>query len=450
MTNPESAPEMVAPTRAEAPDGPAATIRPAPPARPSAPPVARRLPRWSEVRELVQFRRPTADPVQRRLEGALTIGDLRRLARRTPPRAVFDYVDGSADEGVTVARNRAAFRDVTFLPEALNAVDDPDLSTELLGRRIPMPFVFAPTGYTRMMHHHGEAAVARVAQRNGLPYALSTVGTSSVEEVRDAAPEGNNWFQLYLTNRETLNNELVDRALAAGCTAVVLTIDTAVAGRRLPDVRNGLTMPPTLTARTFLDMSRFPYWWVNKLTTAPIEFASVRDFPGSSADVTALLFDPGLDYDNLAWLRQKWPHRLLVKGILSPADAERVVAMGADGVVVSNHGGRQLDRTPATLHMLPAVRAAVGPETTVILDSGITHGQDIVAALALGADAVMAGRAYLYGLMAGGERGVERALEILRAEYQRGLQLLGLDATAKIARRHVHTPFEPGWPPPGV
>jgi L-lactate dehydrogenase (cytochrome) len=412
--------------------------------------VRRRLPRPSEVRELVQFRRPSADPVQRRLEAALSIGDLRRIARRTTPRAVFDYVDGAADEEITVERNRAAFREVTFLPEALNAVNDPDLSTVLLGKRIAMPFVFAPTGYTRMMHHHGEAAVARVAQRNGLPYALSTVGTSSVEEVRDAAPQGDNWFQLYLTNREELNNELIDRALAAGFTTVVLTTDTAVAGRRLKDVRNGLTMPPSLTAKTFLDMSRFPYWWVNKLTTPPIEFASLRGFPGTSADVAALLFDPGLEYDDLAWLRRKWPHKVLVKGLLNPADAKRVVAMGADGVVVSNHGGRQLDRTPATLHMLPAVRAAVGSEATVILDSGITHGQDIIAALALGADAVMAGRAYLYGLMAGGERGVERTVDILRTEYQRGLQLLGLDATSKISRRHVRTADESGWPPPGV
>jgi L-lactate dehydrogenase (cytochrome) len=412
--------------------------------------VRRRLPRPSEVRELVQFRRPSADPVQRRLEAALSIGDLRRIARRTTPRAVFDYVDGAADEEITVERNRAAFRELTFLPEALNAVNDPDLSTVLLGKRIAMPFVFAPTGYTRMMHHHGEAAVARVAQRNGLPYALSTVGTSSVEEVRDAAPQGDNWFQLYLTNREELNNELIDRALAAGFTTVVLTTDTAVAGRRLKDVRNGLTMPPSLTAKTFLDMSRFPYWWVNKLTTPPIEFASLRGFPGTSADVAALLFDPGLEYDDLAWLRRKWPHKVLVKGLLNPADAKRVVAMGADGVVVSNHGGRQLDRTPATLHMLPAVRAAVGSEATVILDSGITHGQDIIAALALGADAVMAGRAYLYGLMAGGERGVERTVDILRTEYQRGLQLLGLDATSKISRRHVRTADESGWPPPGV
>jgi len=210
-----------------------------------------------------------------------------------------------------------------------------------------------------------------------------------------------------------------------------------VGGNRLKDVHNGLTIPPTLTLRTFLDMSRFPYWWINKLTTPAIDFASIREFPGSSADVAALLFDPGLDYDDLSWLREKWPHNLLVKGILSPADASRVRELGADGVVVSNHGGRQLDRTPATLDVLPAVREAVGPEATVILDSGIRSGQDVVAALALGADAAMVGRAYLYGLMAGGERGVERAVEILRSEYQRTLQLLGLKATGLVERRHV-------------
>lgn len=419
--------------------------------RPSAAPAGRRLPRWGEIRELVQFRRVTLDPVGRRLDAALTIDELRRAARRTTPRAVFDYTDGAAEEEVTVARNRAAFRDVRFMPEALNSVEDPDLSTELLGRQISWPLVFAPTGYTRMMHHHGETAVARVAQRNGLPYTLSMVGTSSVEQIHDAAPDGDNWFQLYLTHDEALNTELIERALAAGFTTLILTVDVAVAGMRLKDVRNGLTIPPRLTVRTFLDMTRFPYWWFNKLTTPPIEFASLRGFPGrTSAEMATMMFDPGLRYADLSWLRRRWPHKLLVKGLLNPADAERVTAMGADGVVVSNHGGRQLDRTPAALHMVPSVRAAVGPDATVLLDSGVRHGQDIIAALALGADAVMVGRAYLYGLMAGGERGVERAVEILRSEYQRGLQLLGLDATRKIARRHVRLASEPGWPPPSL
>ncbi|GAB3002666.1 alpha-hydroxy-acid oxidizing protein [Amycolatopsis acidiphila] len=405
---------------------------------PDAPPaVARRLPRLSEVRELVRFRAFTLNPVDRRLARALTIEDLRRIGRRTTPRAVFDYVDGAADAEVTVRRNAAAFENTVFLPEALHPVRDPDLSTTLLGRRISLPLVFAPTGYTRMMHHEGEAAVARVAARNGIPYALSTVGTATAEDVRDAAPAGDNWFQLYVTNNERLNRELVDRARDAGFSTLVLTIDTAVAGRRLKDVRNGLTIPPELTLRTFLGMARFPYWWFNKLTTPPVGFASIRDFPGSSADVARLLFDPGLSHEDLVWLRQAWPGKLLVKGVLWPADAKRAMDLGADGVVVSNHGGRQLDRTPATLDMLPAVREAVGERATVLLDGGVRYGQDIAAAVALGADAVMAGRAYLYGLMAGGERGVTRALEILRTEYQRTLQLLGLDATGKLSGRHV-------------
>jgi L-lactate dehydrogenase (cytochrome) len=405
---------------------------------PDAPPaVVRRLPRFSEVRELVRFRALTLNPVERRLARALTIEDLRRIGRRTTPRAVFDYVDGAADAELTARRNAAAFEQTVFLPEALNPVRDPDLSATLLGRRIALPLVFAPTGYTRMMHHEGEAAVARVAARNGIPYTLSTVGTSTAEDVREAAPKGDNWFQLYVTNSDRLNRELVDRARDAGFRTLVLTIDTAVAGRRLKDVRNGLTIPPELTLRTFLGMARFPYWWVNKLTTPPVGFASIRDFPGSSADVARLLFDPGLSHRDLVWLRDAWPGKLLVKGVLWPADAKRAMDLGADGVVVSNHGGRQLDRTPATLDMLPAVRAAVGEQATVLLDGGVRHGQDIAAAVALGADAVMAGRAYLYGLMAGGERGVQRAFDILRDEYQRAVQLLGLDATAKLSGRHV-------------
>jgi L-lactate dehydrogenase (cytochrome) len=407
---------------------------PAPDARVKA---SRQIPRVSEIRGLLHFRAPVLAPVRRRLARALTIEDLRGIARHTTPRAVFDYVDGAADAEVTAGKNRAAFRDTVFVPEALRSVANPDLSTTLLGKPISMPLVFAPTGYTRMIHHDGETAVARVAQRNGVPYTLSTVGTSTVEDIRAAAPGGNNWFQLYLTNDEALNNELVERAIDAGFTTIVLTIDTAVGGNRLKDVHNGLTIPPALTLKTFIDMSRFPYWWINKLTTPAIDFASIRGFPGSSADVAALLFDPGLDYEDLSWLRGKWPHRLLVKGILNAADATRVRELGADGVVVSNHGGRQLDRTPATLDVLPTVREAVGPEATVILDSGVRNGQDIAAALALGADAVMVGRAYLYGLMAGGERGVERALEILRSEYQRTLQLLGLNATKLIDGRHV-------------
>lgn len=411
--------------------------------RPDPARVRRRPPRGSDLRGLLQFRAPTASPVRRRLAAALTIDDLQKISRRTTPRAVFDYVDGGADAEITVSRNVQAFRSSRFVPEILRSVPDPDLSTELLGTRLSFPLVFAPTGFTRMMHHQGETAVARVAERHNLPYTLSTLGTADIDEIRLAAPAGQNWFQLYMTNNRSLNQELIDKADRAGCTTLMLTTDCAVGGYRLKDVRNGLTIPPSLTLKTFLNMARFPHWWFDKLTTPAVEFASVRDYPGTNMDVARLLFDPGLDYEDLRWLRSRWPHKLLVKGILSPADARRVMDLGVDGVVVSNHGGRQLDRTPATLDVLPAVRAAVGPGATVIIDGGIRHGQDIIAAVAAGADAVMVGRAYLYGLMAGGEQGVERAVEIMRDGYRRGLQLLGIDATGDIASRHVTSALVP-------
>jgi len=289
------------------------------------------------------------------------------------------------------------------------------------------------------MHHHGEVAVARVAQRHGIPYTLSTVGTSTVEDVQRAAPHGQNWFQLYLTNDEGLNRELVDRASAAGYSTILLTVDTTVSGMRLRDVVNGLTIPPTLTPRTVLNMSRFPGWWFHKLTTPGIGFASLDEVEGNPTPgaVASMLFDPALDFTSLDRLRQRWTGPLLVKGVTTPESAREVMERGADGVVVSNHGGRQLDRTPATLDVLPAIRAAVGQQATVLVDGGIRHGLDVLAARALGADAVLIARAYLYGLMAGGQDGVARAYGILEGEYRRGIQLLGVRRSADLADRHV-------------
>lgn len=424
----------VTPSQMDAPPHPVNAVHPR---------SERQFPRWSEIKPLLRVRRPTLDPVARRLTNALSIGDLRAIAARTTPRAVFDYVDGGADAEVTVRRNRSAFDAVELLPQYLSPVADPVLTTTLLGREIGMPLVFAPTGYTRMMHHHGEAGVARVAADNRLPYTLLTVGTSTIEDVAAAAPGGNNWFQLYLTKDERINTDLLDRARAAGCSTVMLTVDTPVAARHLKDIRNGLTIPPSLTPRTLAGMARHPAWALNKLTTPPITFASLTAMAGPSIDavqVADVAFEPTLSYRHLDWLRKHWDGDLLVKGIVSPENARRAVDHGADGVVVSNHGGRQLDRAPATLHVLPQVREAVGPDATVVLDSGVRHGADIIAARALGADAVMIGRAYLYGLMAGGERGVARAIDILREEYSRSLQLLGLNSSGAISRGHVRIP----------
>ncbi|HEX2075193.1 MAG TPA: alpha-hydroxy acid oxidase [Geodermatophilus sp.] len=399
----------------------------------------RQVPKWSEVREVVQFKRSALGRTARRLAGALTIRDLRKAARRTTPRSVFDYVDGAAEEEITAARNVAAYRRVSFQPDALRSVADPDTSVEVLGTRIAMPLAFAPTGYTRMMHHHGEAAVARVAEHVGVPYALSTVGSTSIEDVRAASPGGDLWFQVYYTTDQKLNEMLVSRAEAEGYSTLLLTVDTSVSGMRLRDVVNGLTVPPTLTAKTVLNMSRFPTWWFNKLTTAPLGFASLEGIEGnpSPGEVASMVFDPALDFTSLDRLRERWKGKLLVKGVTTPRSAREIMEHGADGVVVSNHGGRQLDRTAATLDVLPAIRAAVGPQATVLIDGGILHGQDIVAARALGADAAMIGRAYLYGLMAGGQDGVRRAYRILAEEYLRCMQLLGVRHSEDLAERHV-------------
>lgn len=397
----------------------------------------RQLPKWSEVRELVQFRAVERNRVDRRLARAFTIPDLRRIAQRTTPRAVFNYTDGAAELELTIARCRAAYESVEFVPTALHDVSSPQPATTLFGRTAAFPLVLAPTGYTRMMHNDGEPAVARAAALYGIPYTLSTVGTTTVEDLMAAAPEGDNWFQLYVARDRGYTTSLIERVAAAGYQVLVVTVDTQVGGARVRELRDGLTIPPTLTARTFGDMAIHPTWWYDKLTTPPIEFASLRGFGGNSAEVADQIFDPSLSLADIAWLRSIWPHRLVVKGIQSAADAVRVVGEGADGVVLSNHGGRQLDRTRPAVTLVPETRDRLGDDPTILVDSGILSGTDILAAVGLGADAAMVGRAYLYGLMAGGERGVRRALEILREQYVRGMQLLGAQSTAAVGRDHV-------------
>jgi L-lactate dehydrogenase (cytochrome) len=397
----------------------------------------RQIPKWSEIREVLQFRRIELNPVERRLSRAFTIADLRESAKKTTPRAVFNYTDGAAEEEITIARCRQAFRDIEFVPSVLRDVSSPDPTTELFGRQLAFPLVLAPTGYTRMMHNDGETAVARVAARYNVPYTLSTVGTTTVEDLAAAAPEGNNWFQLYVAKDRQKTADLIDRVIASGYEVLMVTVDTQVGGSRVRELRDGLTIPPALSAGTFADMAAHPSWWFDKLTTPPIEFASLRGFSGNSAEVADQIFDPGLTFEDVSWLREVWPHKLLVKGVQSVEDAERVVELGCDGVVLSNHGGRQLDRSPTVLRILPAVRERLGSGPAVLIDSGVMSGSDILAAVGLGADAAMVGRAYLYGLMAGGERGVTRALEILRGQYVRSMQLLGVKSTAGVSRDHV-------------
>lgn len=392
--------------------------------------IRRRLPRPAE---LWSYLRPPPVAVRpRRLARAASIGDLRSIARRRVPRAVFDYVDGAAETETSLARARALFADVEFRPRVLRDVSAVDPSTTLLGRPSALPIVFAPTGFTRMMHVAGERAVARAAAGLGIPYALSTMGTTAPEDLVAAAPDGENWFQLYLGRDRQAAADLVGRAASSGFSALVLTVDTAVAGARLRDVRNGLTVPPSLSLRTVLDMATHPGWWFNALTTEPLGFASLRPSGKPFAEMVGELLDPALTFDDLAGLRRGWSGPLVVKGVQTVADARAVADLGVDAIVLSNHGGRQLDRAPTPLELLPETVAEVGDRTEVYVDGGVRSGADVVAAVALGARAVLVGRAYLYGLMAAGEAGVAHAGRILRDDVVRTMRLLGVTSLAEL------------------
>ncbi|MDX6309430.1 MAG: hypothetical protein QOI06_2476 [Nocardioidaceae bacterium] len=399
--------------------------------------TARHWPRWSELQPLLGTRRLALDPTQRRLAGAASIPDLRLLARRRAPRAVFDYTDGAAGDEVSLRRSRQAYARVEFQPQVLRDVSGVDTTTTILGRPATAPLIFAPTGFTRMMHTEGEPAVARVAERVGIPYALSTMGTTSIERLADEAPGARRWFQLYLWRDREASRDLVVRARESGYEALVLTVDVPVPGPRLRDVRNGLTIPPSLSLRTFAEGAMHPAWWFDLITTEALEFASLDRFDGTVAELIARMFDPAMTMADVAWLRSAWEGPLVVKGLQSVADARAVVDAGVDAVVVSNHGGRQLDRAPTPLEVLPDVVDAVGDRAEVYIDGGIMSGSDAVAAVALGARAVLVGRAYLYGLMAGGQRGVQRAADILREEAASTLALLGVTQVSDLRPEHV-------------
>lgn len=397
----------------------------------------RRVPKWSDVRPLLRMQPRRLSPTDNRLARAATIGDLRAIARHRTPRSVFDYVDGAAEQEVSLRRARAAYEAVEFQPRVLRDVSRVDATRVVVGSPSALPLVLSPTGFTRMMHHEGERAVARAAARAGIPYAVSTMGTVSVEEVAAAAPTGRHWFQLYLWRDRGASRELIQRAAAAGFSTLVLTVDTPVAGRRLRDVHNGMTIPPTLSVRTLADMSVHPAWWFNLLTTEPLEFASLRESGGTVAELVDRMFDPSASVDDLAWLRDEWPGKVVVKGIQHPGDARAMAELGIDGIVVSNHGGRQLDRAVTPLHALPDIVRAVDGRTEVLVDTGILDGADIVAAVANGAAGAMVGRAYLYGLMAGGERGVDRALAILTDQVTRTMRLLGVHTLEELTPEHA-------------
>jgi L-lactate dehydrogenase (cytochrome) len=399
--------------------------------------IKRRIPNPKDLAQLMKFKAPTWNATERRLKEAHTLYDLRDIAKKRTPTAPFDYTDGSADQEISLARARQAFEDIEFQPNVLRDVSEVDLSSTVLGKRVSMPVGIAPTGFTRMMHTEGEIAGCQAAEAAGIPFSLSTMGTRSIEEVAEAAPTGRNWFQLYMWKDREKSMALVERAAAAGFDTLMLTVDVPVAGARLRDKRNGMTIPPALTLGTVLNALPRPAWWINFLTTDPLKFASLDSWNGTVGELLDKMFDPTVTFDDLKWIREQWKGKLVVKGIQNVDDAKQAVKAGADAVVLSNHGGRQLDRAPIPFHLVPETVKAIGKDAEVHVDTGIMHGADIIAAIAKGAKFTLIGRAYLYGLMAGGREGVDKALSILHTDMVRTMKLLGVRSLDELEPGHV-------------
>ena len=399
--------------------------------------VKRQFPKPSELAPLLQFSLPTLRRRKRRLEQAYTIWDLREIAKRRTPKGPFDYTDGSAESEVSLERARQAYRDLEFIPSILKDVSTADLTRTALGETFSMPVGIAPTGFTRMMQTQGEIAGARAAHKFGIPFTLSTLGTSTIEDVVASAPDGRNWFQLYMWKDREGSMALVERAKRAGVKNLMLTVDVPAAGQRIRDYRNGLTVPPRLTAGTVINALPRPAWWINFLTTPSIEFASMKNWEGTVGELLDYMFDPTMTWEDLKWIRKQWDGTLTVKGIQNLEDAKMAAKLGADAILLSNHGGRQLDRAPVMLHLLSDIKKEFKKDYEIHIDTGIMHGADVLAAVALGAQFTYVGRAYLYGLMAGGQDGVERALEIMRTQMVRNMKLLGVNSLDELTPKHV-------------
>jgi L-lactate dehydrogenase (cytochrome) len=399
--------------------------------------MKRRIIRPSELMSLMKFKKPQLNAKKRRLSGALTIYDLKDIAKRRTPKAAFDYTDGAAEAELSLARARQAFEDIEFHPSILRDVSTVDTTTTILGGTSAMPFGIAPTGFTRLMQTEGEIAGAGAAGAAGIPFTLSTLGTSSIEDVKAANPDGRNWFQLYVMREREISYGLVERAAAAGFDTLMFTVDTPVAGARLRDKRNGFSIPPQLTIGTIINALPRPWWWIDFLTTPPLEFASLSSTGGTVGELLDSAMDPSINFDDLKTIRGMWPGKIVIKGVQDVEDSTKLANLGVDGILLSNHGGRQLDRAPIPFHLLPEVVREVGKDTEVMVDTGIMNGADIVASMALGAKFTLIGRAYLYGLMAGGRAGVDRAIEILSDQVVRTMKLLEVASIAELEPKHV-------------
>ncbi|SLN05796.1 L-lactate dehydrogenase [Brachybacterium faecium] len=399
--------------------------------------VQRQFPRPAEILELMTFKPIDLDGKRRRLSSALTIEDLRTIAKRRTPAAAFDYTDGAAEGEISMDRSVEAFEDIEFHPSILHDVSTVDTTAQILGGSSAQPFGIAPTGFTRLMQTEGEIAGASAAGAAGIPFTLSTLGTTSIEEVRAANPLGRNWFQLYVMKQREISYGLVERAAQAGYDTLYFTVDTPVAGARLRDSRNGFSIPPQLSLGTVINAIPRPWWWWDFLTTAKLEFASLSQTGGTVGELLDSAMDPSIDFEDLAEIRRMWPGKFAVKGVQTLEDAKKLADLGVDAIVLSNHGGRQLDRAPVPFHLLPQVAREVGDDMEIIVDTGIRSGADIVAAIALGADFTLIGRAYLYGLMAGGRQGVDRAIAILSDQVERTMKLLQVPTLQDLGPEHV-------------
>ena len=392
-----------------------------------------------EVLELIQLRPFERDPVQRVLNRCHLPDDFRAVAKRKLPRAVFDYVDGGADEEIALRANREAFIRRKLRPQLLRDVSVTDLTGELFGQPYQVPIGLAPTGYTRMMHPTGEVSSCTAAMVKGIPYALSTMGTTTIEDIA-ATGHPNLWFQLYVTSDRRLSDPLIERAGAAGYRALEITIDTVVTGRRTRDLRNGLTIPPQLSPRTIVDIARRPGYWIKMLQSPAIGFANFTaltpaEVKSAASTRIGTLFDQSLNWTDIEKIRERWSGPLLLKGPIGQADARRAIDIGVTGFHLSNHGGRQLDRCAPTIDLLAPLRAAVGPDVPIVIDSGVRHGADIAVSIALGADMAFIGRPYVYAVAAAGQRGVEHVIDMLTDQLRSVMQLSGVTSLAEL-RQH--------------
>lgn len=367
------------------------------------------------------------------------IADLRAMARRRVPRAFFEYADRGSYDETTLHENRRAFERLKLRQRVMQDVDNRSLATTILGKPVTMPLAIAPTGLTGLQHGSGEILGARAAAEAGIPFCLSTMSICSIEQVR-AACDAPFWFQVYVMRDRGFTRELIRRARAARCSALMLTADLTVQGQRHREIKNGLSVPPKVTLRNLLDIASKPSWVWHVLKAPSRSFGNLEGRIGGADSLTTLAqwiasqFDPTLNWDDLTWIREEWPGKLIIKGILDPEDARLAAQHGVDAIVVSNHGGRQLDGAPATIDVLPAIVDAVQGRTEVLFDSGITSGQDLLKALALGARAGLIGKAFLYGLGANGQQGVTQAIELIRRELSVTMALTGQRDASRISR----------------